>query len=136
MKKQTPHLVAAMFIRDCLEKGLSPVPESRKVSFSSRAITTRVRHIIKKWEDRRNYVDSLDEASRASRKAFIDNLPVISGIAFERCLVGSPARIGYRLYCPETLYLLMDIQDNDIPDEYRRNESSKEQYAAFWSMVA
>lgn len=133
MNKQTPKLIADLFIKKCLEEGLSPFEKSKSTSFGDFGVTNRVRHIVKRWDERRLYLESMAQPAREHLAEFISKLPMISGLAIHRTEISKPARIGYRVYAPDTLQVLFEIRDQDIPEKYRVSEETKMRYAAFWA---
>lgn len=133
MNKLSSKIIADVFIEKCQSLGLDPSTESRVERFGSPAITASVRRHIEKWDNRRLYAASLCELSRAQLSDLISTLPIVAGLAIERTRVMRPARLGYRVYCPTTLRVLLEIRDSDIPDEYQSSEDSKMNYVSFWA---
>ncbi len=134
MNKQTPKLIADLFIKKCLADGIPPYEHSRKASFGDYALTNKVRHIIKRWDDRRLYMDSMPQSARERLSDFVSELPVVMGVAIHRTEIGKPARIGCRAYSLETCEVLFEIRDQDIPEKYQLSNETKMRYAAFWAV--
>ena len=134
MNKQAPKLIADVFIRKCLEEGCSPYEQSKITSFGDYGMTNRIRHIIKKWDERRLYLESMGQTAKDSLSDFVAKLPVFSGMAVDRVEIGKPARIGCRVYSTETLQVLFEIRDQDMPEKYQATDETKMRYAAFWAL--
>lgn len=136
MKKLRDKVVADLFIMKALEKGADPYIESRKFDFGLPSLTASIRRHVEKWECRRLYFESRDDATKAGMAEFARSLPVFAGVAVERARISKQNSLGYRVYCPESGLTLFEITDAEIPLEHRSSEERKMLYAAFWATMA